>query len=182
MLNRHLMIITILAAEAAPAFAASVPPPKIQTVAPPAAAPASASPKPITRAEFIADFQKRFSQADTNHDGILDASEVAAAQERGAQALRTREQQQLEAEFNRLDTNRDGQLSKAEFMAAAKPVQMRETPQQFIARFDTNHDGKVSLQEYEAVPLANFGKLDKNHDGTITPQELQAARAAARKR
>jgi len=118
---------------------------------------------------------------DTNHDGVLDSSEVTAAQQKELEAARAAEQQQFDAEFAKLDTNHDGSLSKAEFMAAASPVQLNQTPQQAIADVDSNKDGKISLQEFEARPLANFNKVDANHDGVITVQEIQAAQAAARK-
>jgi Ca2+-binding EF-hand superfamily protein len=171
--NRYLMIAAAISiAAGTPAFA---------TAAAPAAAPKpapSAAPKETTRAQFVANIQSRFNAVDTNHDGFLDANEVAAAQQKELQQARAVEQQRLEAEFNKLDTNHDGQLSKAEFMAAAPPLQLRETAQKIIGAIDTNKDGKISLQEYEAGPLANFSKLDINHDGTVSPEEMEAARAA----
>ena len=175
---RCLMIAAVLATPAAPAFAAVAPAPKMQTVV----APPAAAPKPVTRAQFLANYQARFNAADSNHDGVLDSSEIAAAQQKQLQAARARQQHELEAEFNRLDTNHDGQLSKAEFMAAARPITLRETPQQVIAAMDSNKDGKITLQEYETGPLANFNKVDANHDGIVTPQEVQAARARTRSR
>jgi Ca2+-binding EF-hand superfamily protein len=180
--NRYLIVAaTISVAAAAPAFATAAPP-KITTVTTPAAPAATAAPKPISRADFIASYQTRFNAADTNHDGVLDANEVAAAQQKELEQARATEQQRLEAEFNKLDINHDGQLSKAEFLAAAPPLQMRQTAQQIIAAIDSNKDGKISLQEYEAAPLTNFNKLDVNHDGIVTQQEIQAAQAAAKKR
>lgn len=172
MSNRYLMLAgAAFTVAASPVFATAV----AEPVPVKAAAPAQA-PKSVSRAQFLANIQARFNAIDTNHDGYLEANEVAAFQQKQLEQLRALEMQKLEAEFNRLDTNRDGQLSKAEFMAAAPPVQPRETPQQIIGSVDSNKDGKVSLQEYEAGPLANFNRLDANHDGTVTPQEVQAAR------
>jgi Ca2+-binding EF-hand superfamily protein len=171
------MIAAIVSTAAAPAFAIVVPTSRAASAPPP-----SVAPKQVTRTQFLSNYQARFNAADTNHDGVLDANEIAAEQQKALQAVRAKQQQQLEAEFNKLDTNHDGQLSKAEFLATARPVEMRSTPQQVISAMDANRDGKISLQEYEAGPLANFNKVDANHDGIITPQEIQAARAAARKR
>ena len=172
--NRYLILLaTTAATAAAPAFATAAAPA-------PAKAPAAA-PKPTTRSEFLSNIQSRFNAIDTNHDGFIDASELAAAQQKELQAARAAEMQRLEAEFNRLDTNHDGQLSKAEFMAAAPPLRARETPQAIMGALDANKDGKISLQEYEAAPLSNFNKLDTNHDGTVSPEELQAARAPKKK-
>jgi Ca2+-binding EF-hand superfamily protein len=146
-----------------------------------AGASAANAPGPTTRAQFLSNVQNRFNALDTNHDGVLEANEVSAEQEKELQQARTMEQQQLEGEFNRLDTNHDGQLSKSEFMAAAPAVEPRQTAQQLVASIDTNKDGKISLQEYEAGPLATFSRIDTNHDGTVTPQEIAAAAGAANK-
>ena len=147
--------------------------------APPATAQA---PKAMTRAQFLANVQTRFNAVDTNHDGFLDSSEVAAAQQKELQQARAVAQQRMEGEFTKLDTNRDGQLSKAEFLAAAPQVQSQETAQQIIGTIDSSKDGKLSLPEYQARPLANFNRLDSNHDGTVTQQEIAAAAKAPKKR
>jgi len=131
----------------------------------------------MTRTQFLSNVQSRFSAADTNHDGFIDANEVSAAQQRDLQQARTAEQQRIGAEFDKLDTNHDGQLSKAEFMAAAPTVTPRQTIQQIIGVIDSNKDGKISLQEYEAGPLGAFNKVDTNRDGTVSAAEIQAARA-----
>lgn len=169
MSTRYLIIV---AAIMAPAVAAAAP-----RTAAPAGAPAAGAQKPMTRQEFIANVQARFNAMDTNHDGVLDAAEVAAAQQKEIAEANAVERQRAEAEFARLDTNHDGQLSKAEFMAAVPSVKPNQTPQQIIGSFDTNKDGKISAQEYEARPLASFDRIDTNHDGVISPQELQAARS-----
>ncbi|MGE5561677.1 MAG: EF-hand domain-containing protein [Bacillota bacterium] len=170
MFNRYMIIAAAVAAiPAAPALAAAAPAP--------AKAPAATAKQTTTRAEFVAGVQSRFNAVDANHDGVLDANEVNAMLQKEVQQAQAVQQQQLAAEFAKLDTNKDGQLSKAEFMAAARPLQARQTPQQIIAAIDSNKDGKISFQEYEAGPLSSFNKVDANHDGTITAQELQAARA-----
>ena len=170
-MSKHTTMIAAIFAAVSPTIGAAAPAP-----APKAAAPAVA--KATTREAFLATVQTRFNTVDSNHDGVLDANEIAAAQQKEIQQARAVEQQRLDAEFTKLDTNHDGQLSKAEFMAVAPPVQARQSPQQIIGQIDTNKDGKVSLQEYEAAPLASFNRLDANHDGTVTPQEIQAARSA----
>lgn len=164
--------VIIVAAMAAPAIAAPAP-----RAASPSAAPATSAQKPMTRAEFIANVKARFNAMDTNHDGVLDAAEVAAAQQKEIAEETALVRQRAEAEFARLDTNHDGQLSKAEFMAAVPAVKPNQTPQQIIGSFDSNRDGKISAQEYLAKPLASFDRIDTNHDGVISPQELQAARS-----
>lgn len=171
-----LAVAAVVAPIAATASAAVVQ--KRSAAAIPTTAPAAEQPKPMTREQFLSNLQARFNAVDTNHNGVLEESEIAAAQQKELQQLQAAEQQRLEQEFQRLDTNHDGQLSKAEFLAAAPPVRARETATQLIAGLDSNKDGKVSLQEYEARPLETFSKLDANHDGTVTTQEIQAARSA----
>lgn len=172
MSNRTCVIAAaILAAVSAPALATASSP------SAPAKAPAAPA-KSTSRQQFLATIQARFNAMDTNHDGVIDSAELAAAQQREVAQAQSVEQRRLDAEFTRLDTNHDGQLSKAEFMAAAPSLHPRNTPQQIIAAMDSNKDGKISLQEFEARPLANFERFDTNHDGTVTAAEMQAARAA----
>lgn len=174
MSNRYCVIVAaILAASPAPALATA---PSLSDHA--KAAPAAAPPKSTSRQQFMATLQARFNAIDTNHDGMIEPAELAAAQQKEVEQARLVEQRRLDAEFTRLDTNHDGQLSKSEFMASAPPLHPRNTPQQIIAAMDSNKDGKISVQEFEARPLASFEKLDTNHDGTVTAAEIQAARAA----
>lgn len=169
-----LAAVAVVAPIAATASAAVVQ----KRAAAPAASPAAEQPKPMTREQFLSNLQARFNAVDTNHDGVLEESEIAAAQQKELQQLQAAEQQRMDQEFQRLDTNHDGQLSKAEFMAAAPPVRPRETAAQLLGALDANKDGKVSRQEYQSRPLETFSKLDANHDGTVTTQEIQAARSA----
>jgi Ca2+-binding EF-hand superfamily protein len=166
--SRYLIIIAGAALGALPGLALAAP------AAPAPAAPEA--PKSTTRAQFLANYQAEFNAMDTNHDGVLDAAEVAAAQQKQAQELRARQQQQLTAEFDHFDTNHDGQLSKAEFLAAAPPINP-PAASEVIGNYDANKDGKISLHEFEAPPLADFNKIDTNHDGVVTPAEIAAFRA-----
>lgn len=141
-----------------------------------ASAPDSQSPKPITRAEFLAKVKARFDAIDTNHDGYLEESELAAAQQKDLQHLRAQQQERIGALFDRLDTDHDGQLSKAEFMAAAPPVRARETAVQIIQQLDKHKLGKVTFADYSAGPLAKFDKRAKN--GVVTPAAAPSGEAA----
>jgi len=175
-------ILASCALAAASAAFATAPQHSSKQVAPAAPGAAAVAPKPVGRAQFLAGVKARFNAIDTNNDGTLDASEIAAAQQRYVDEARGHEQQRLEAEFARLDTNHDGQLTKAEFMAALAPVHSRQTPQQIIGALDINGDGKISLEEYEAGPLLKFNRLDANHDGTLSPQEMESEPAARKRR
>ena len=147
----------------------------------PAAAPSGQPGTPITRSEFLANVKGRFDAVDSNHDGYLEESEIAAAQQKEIEQLRSAQQQKLDAEFTRLDSNHDGALSKAEFIAAAPALKTR-TPREIVQQMDKHNLGKVSFADYSAGPLASFDSLDSNHEGTVTPQEIQAAKAAGRSR
>lgn len=178
--DRFATLASVFVAASSAAFAAA-PQHSSNKVAPAARGPSTVAQKALDRAQFLAGVEARFNLIDTDHDGTLDPSEIAAAQQKYVDKALALEKQRLEAEFARLDTNHDGQLTKAEFMAAFTPVHSRQTPQQIIAALDTNGDGKISLEEYEAGPLAKFNRLDADHDGILSPKEIQSAPAAGKR-
>ena len=130
--------------------------------------------KPITRADFLGNTDKRFSAADTNHDGKLSREEVIAQQDRDLQQARAGLTQKFTAEFNRLDANHDGKLSLQEFLAGIPPIHNSETADQVMQRLDTNHDGKITAEEFRAPQVKQFNDADTNHDGIVSPAEAQA--------
>lgn len=154
----------IATATAAPAYAIA-----IATPAPRAPAPAAAAAQAPTRAALLRNSEAAFKAIDTNGDGVLSQTELAAAEAKGIQQRVALARQRMQAEFTKLDTNHDGQLSKAEFLAAAPqaPMAAPDVSPDF-AQFDTNKDGKVTLQEYQSVMLARFDATDKQHKGAIT--------------
>ena len=103
---------------------------------------------------------------DTNHDGIIDAAEIANA----PAALKT------------LDTNGDGQLTPDEYMPHRPdgstggpppgPDGERPPPPPIVAALDTNGDGIIDASEI-ANASASLKKLDKNGDGELTPDEYR---------
>ena len=129
---------------------------------------------------------------DANHDGVIDATEMANA----AEALKS------------LDKNGDGVLTMDELMgprptptnadpSAAERVgpppadgpqapppgrglrgpdgRHRPPPIAVIGALDANHDGTVDATEIANAPEALKG-LDKNGDGKLTPDELMGPR------
>jgi len=132
------------------------------------------APQSETRASFATKIDSAFGAVDSNKDGFVTRAEIVAMQTKELQALKTRQQQQLDAEFKKLDTDKNGSLSLAEFKAAMPPLPAA-APDAPLARLDTNKDGKVSRDEYRNPKLADFDKADANHDGTLTVAELQAA-------
>ena len=82
-----------------------------------------------TKDEMIAASSARFEKADTNKDGKIDATEIAAIGQGGRM-------------LSRADTNGDGAVTKDEMTAAAG---MR------FDRIDANHDGKIDATEKEAA-------------------------------
>lgn len=117
---------------------------------------------------------------DANHDGILDATEIANA----AVALRT------------LDKNNDGQLSKDELHpgrpAGAPDAPPANAPEAgkgpgpgaggprrgappIMAALDANHDGVLDATELANAPAALL-TLDKNGDGILSHDEIAPPR------
>jgi Ca2+-binding EF-hand superfamily protein len=114
---------------------------------------------------------------DTNGDGVLDASEIAAAT----------------ASLKKLDTNSDGEISRDELRAAVPPAMMENlraglpgtgggapggNPEAAMARlmtqFDTNKDGKLEKSELPPRLQEQFDELDRNHDGSLDENETRA--------
>ena len=136
---------------------------------------AFAQAKPVTRADFVNGLNARFSNMDTNHDGVVTSAELDAEQQKEMQQAKANVNQQLTVKFKQLDTNKDGSLSLQEFLAASPSIRSAESPEQILQKLDTNKDGKVSAEEFRAPQVAAFNRADTNHDGVVTPAEAQAA-------
>ena len=115
MFHRHLLIaaIAMTGVTTAAAAAAQTPP---RAGAAPAKAQQQAAP---TRAVMLKNLDAGFKSIDTNSDGALSSSELAAAEAKVQQQRLAQLRGRVEQEFTKLDTNKDGNLTKAEFMAAA---------------------------------------------------------------
>jgi hypothetical protein len=118
----------------------------------------------VTRAEVSAKINERFAQLDTDGDGKVSESELAAI----------RDARRAER-FDRLDTNGDGSLSRAEMDAAhQKRAEGRgkrgawATDGKMHARLDANGDGEITKADIEARAFKHFERMDSNGDGTIT--------------
>lgn len=175
MLNSYVSLAAAVAlGVTAPAFATAA-------AQPTAAKPATQQVAP-NRTAVLKNLETSFKGLDTNGDGTLSQSEIAAAEAKSQQQRLTSVRSKIEGEFTKLDTNKDGQLSKAEFMAAApKSAGAAPTGANLLAQLDKNKDGKVTPDEYRAPILSRFDRADANHDGTLSTAERQAAAAAARK-
>lgn len=104
---------------------------------------------------------------DTNHDGVIDAAEIANA----PAALKT------------LDKNGDGKLTIDELMGPRPHFDEANAPADapddrprpplplVIAALDANHDGVIDASEIANASAALL-KLDQNGDGKLTMLEL----------
>ena len=108
-----------------------------------------------------------FSSVDTNSDGAIVKSELAAVVQTG---------------FQRLDPNGDGILDPRELrdIATARAADKGGDPQKLLARVmkakDKNGDGQLTPLELNPAAVRSvFQALDRNGDGKITLAEWNAA-------
>jgi hypothetical protein len=100
--------------------------------------------------------QPMFAALDTNHDGVVDANEIANADK----ALLT------------LDKNGDGKLTPDElFGPRGVPGMGPSVENRFFNVLDANHDGIIDATEIANAPTY-LSALDKNGDGQLTADEL----------
>ncbi|MBS1816033.1 MAG: EF-hand domain-containing protein [Acidobacteria bacterium] len=117
--------------------------------------PAGRDAKPGSASGFLrADFI--INALDTNHDGVIEADEVAHA----SVSLRA------------LDVNHDGTLSAEEIRV--RPQTAQERVDHMLGEWDTDKDGKIAKAEAPDRMQERFDTLDLNHDGYLTNDELIA--------
>ena len=169
----------------------------------PAAQPAHAGHKMMTQTELRTDVQghvaKMFARLDTNKDGFIDKSELAAIEaQREAKVEQRADRFDPAKIFARLDTNKDGRITEAEADAArnaraaatGKPAPAHGGGGLF-ARLDTNKDGVVTKAEFDAAAAQMharieqagvrrgdraehmFASADLNRDGKVSLAEMQ---------
>src|ERR1017187_7709453 len=103
------------------------------------------------------------SVLDANHDGIIDATEIAKAS----------------AALLKLDKNGDGQLTVDEYLPPLPPDAPADAPRPplplIIKALDANGDGVIDATEI-ANASAVLKSLDKNGDGKLTRDEYLGKR------
>ncbi len=90
----------------------------------------------VTRRELEAGLRQFFAQADTNHDGRLDADEAAAANQR---RIKFDESTAIPL----IDWNQDGVIDFDEFAAGVRSQ---------FDQLDTDGDGEVTIFEFRRAP------------------------------
>lgn len=101
---------------------------------------------------------ERLKAADTNADGRLSRSEVAALP-------------RLAERFDAIDADRDGQVTYEELRAFHRAHRGNHK-----LRADADGDGKVSRDEVLARAAERFDRADANKDGFLTQDEMKSQR------
>lgn len=118
--------------------------------------------------------QRLLARFDSNHDGVLDASEL--------EAIHQFRQQRHFRKLKRFDSNGNGQFDPMEKQAMNVARARRQA--EMLKRFDTNRNGQLDPNEKQAAKgsvlhtRANqrydrmLGRFDSNHDGTLSLDEV----------
>lgn len=158
----------------------------------------------ISRAEFMAQSDKRFARLDANGDGEISGDELpgrgrllaSTDTNKDGKISKAEYSAQAAARFAKMDTNGDGKITPDEMKAMGQRMRegrgrgpgggapMGAGPMRgghmghhgggMLARLDTDHDGKISHAEAMAPAEARFAKMDTNHDGFIDKAEMDA--------
>lgn len=116
---------------------------------------------------YAKDASKHFTAADTDKDGKLSASEVAASAEKRADT-------KVEELLKKHDTNGDGAIAKDE-------IKEKKAQKMGLFTADANNDGKVAKEELTTLlrnktserSTASFKARDANSDGFVTLDEVK---------
>lgn len=143
----------------------------------------------ITRAEFQAEADAKFSATDTDFNGLLTQDEMKAFR---AQQKAERE----EKRFAKMDSNGDGSISRSE-MTGVKADRKAKMEARRLEKLDTNGDGSIDDTEKAAAKAlkatkreekraehkarrlegknSRGSKRDSNGDGVISRAEYDAS-------
>lgn len=102
----------------------------------------------VTREEYTSGMKTEFTRLDTNNDGIITATELAARQE--------------QKKKNPLKFWDKGEKEQA------------LSPTGKLGAADENSDGRITRAEYEAQAETMFTALDTDKDGSLTAKEVEA--------
>jgi len=140
----------------------------------------------ISQAEFIAHANQKFSDTDTNFDGVLSQDEIKAHRE-------AKRAERRDKKFGKLDGNNDGFISQNEYGSAGTDKKAKREARR-LEKADSNKDGvideaeKAAMQAKRAEKRAereakrgdkprgkNRVKRDANGDGFVTQAEHEEA-------
>jgi hypothetical protein len=137
------------------------------------------SAEPMARADVIAKIDARFDKIDTNNDGVIDATEMAAHRETMRTARAERLAAMSDEDKAKMQERRSVMKQRwAKRGGAADGARGERSRGGWQARLDANGDGLISREEFAAPMLRRFDRMDANSDGIVTPEERAAARAA----
>ncbi len=110
---------------------------------------------------FDQSINRMFTQLDSDGNGVLDATEIAASRD--------------PARLQAADADGDGSVTLAELTAhAAAQKAARDAQRQAFQAADADGDHKLSASEWPATATATHADVDADGDGLVTGQELHA--------
>ena len=106
---------------------------------------------------------KRFDRLDTDNDGEISASEMAAADAKREEWRKKREDRRAEM-FEAADADGNGSISREEMAAYRTAKRAKRSG-------DKNGDGVVDRNEFIQKAQERFDRMDKNGDGVLSEDE-----------
>ncbi len=115
----------------------------------------------ISRAEYMARYEKRFDTMDTNDDGYLTQQEMKETATTAVQKGKEKAMERAGARFDEMDLDKDGKVTLDEY----KSSNPSPTADQGFARLDSNGDGYLTTEEMQSTGQEMKSKFKEKRRG-----------------
>lgn len=122
----------------------------------------------VEKSEFVAMYEKRFAETDTNGGGI-------SLEEYTARVQADREERNARREARRAERAAEREENREEREARRAERNAERTKSRFD-RIDADGNGSISAEEYSAAGSSMFDRMDRNDDGILNDRRSRSER------